>query len=151
MREWIEKPDGSKHAPPSPWEIVRQEKQQAEDIRLRDEALGLRAPLKGKQRTALYSPPEPIVRPRTAHAPAINTATWEFLAVEPLTLEVLAEQRVLAENSAALNMEVFCQGASADQQTLLSCGFRMSGVCNKNEHQVSIVYQRWRLCIRTGR
>jgi hypothetical protein len=151
--QWQERPDGSRHKTPAPWEIAKQEKGVSDHNRLILEMQGLQKPLRGKpQDRGTFYPPVSAKRPTSElipHTPAINTAVGEYISRGGLTLDIISEQHRLAEHCGKFNLEVLTTD-DADSQLLRECGFQLAGTMNRNENNTSVLYRRFRLRIRNG-
>jgi len=146
---WVTR-DGSTHHT-TDFEIKKQQAEVASHDRLVQQQLGNCAPQHGKQRVPLYTrasekrPTSELV----PHAPDRNTATDQMTADGTLSLDQLTAQRRHGELIGAFSVECLAR-IPADIQLLQSCGYRLSGMVGKSESGENVIYQRWRLCLRTG-
>jgi hypothetical protein len=145
------RPDGSIHAPKKPWEIAKQEAEIAESTRLRDESLGLRPVRHGSGRVPLY-PGRPIAsrRTQTEIPPDKNSATREFIADKPLTVEIIGREVSKAIQAGNFSLEILINGTQ-NQSILLSNGFTLAGTVQRNIDGQSVTYLRFRtMCQGSG-
>jgi hypothetical protein len=73
----------------------------------------------------------------------------EFVSRGGLTLEILREQRNLAERCGNLNLLVLTND-DADAVLLCDCGATLVGVSGVNENGKSTQYKKFRISIRAG-
>jgi len=144
--KWIENQHGARHLAKKPWEQAKLDKEVADHAALVQNRLN-GTPLPKNPRVPLYTRhAQPPSSPMVPHAPSQNTCVGEYLSRGGLTLDILSEQRNLAERCGKFSMEVFTND-NADARLLHDAGFSLVGSLSRPENHEMVMYKRFRLVI----